>query len=98
MPARGAEQMMRLLGALKSITGVLAGTVIFAAALCLPPLSIMGLAWVSANLADYANAAAQIALVICVFILLPFGLFRATRAISAHGLLISSFIFGLATW
>lgn len=84
--------------ALKGIGGVLAGVVFFAALVCLTALWIMGLAWVSTNVAGYVSAVSRIVFVVCAVILLPLALFSATRRISAYGFFVSSIVLALATW
>jgi hypothetical protein len=84
--------------ALEGIGGGLAGIAFFAALVCFVALWIMGLAWVSENVASYVYAVSQIAVMACVFILTPLALFGATRRISAYGFFLSSVLFGLATW
>ena len=84
--------------ALKGAGTFLAGIVSWVALIFLVALYIKGLAWVSENVHEYLDAAAIIAIAVCVFVLLPCAAFRATYQISAYGLFISSVIFGAATW
>lgn len=84
--------------ALKGVGLVLAGIAGAVALVFLIALYIAGLAWVSESVHEYLNIAATTAVAACVFILLPCALFRATRKVSVHGLLISSVIFGASTW
>jgi uncharacterized protein len=84
--------------AIEGVLGPLTATVFFAALLCLVTLWIMGLAWVSENVASYVYAISQITVVVCLFIITPLAFFSATRRISKNGFFISSVVFGLATW
>ena len=84
--------------ALQGAGTILAGILVFVAFVFLVALYIAGLAWVSKNVLGYLLIAATIAFAVCVFVLLPCALFRATRKFSAYGLFISSVIFGASTW
>ena len=86
------------MGALKGAGAILAGIVVFVALVFLTALYIAGLAWVSVNIIGYLIVAATIAFAVCVFVLIPCALFRATRKFSVYGLFISSVIFGATTW
>jgi hypothetical protein len=83
---------------LKSVGLVLAGIAGVVALVFFAALYIAGLAWVSKNVHEYLNIAATIAFAVCVIVLLPCALFRATRKFSVYGLSISSAIFGASTW
>jgi uncharacterized protein len=84
--------------ALKGAGIILAGIVGAVAFVFLLAVYILGLLWVSTNVFDYLNAAAVIAVAVCLFVLLPLALFRVTRKFSVYGLYISSVIFGVSTW
>jgi hypothetical protein len=57
-----------------------------------------GVAWVSDNFIGYVFAAAEITFAVCLLILVPLSLFRATRKISCFGLYAASFVFGTCAW
>lgn len=57
-----------------------------------------GFAWVSEKLMWYIFSAVQITFAVCVVLLLPLSIFRATRKVACFGLYGASFIFGACTW
>jgi hypothetical protein len=59
---------------------------------------INGIAWVCENFVSYFIIATHVVAAVCVVVLLPMSLFRATRAIAALGLIISAYLFGLSIW
>jgi TPR repeat protein len=61
-------------------------------------LWISGVLWVSEKIVGYVWMAADTAFWVCLIVLLPLSLFRATRKISCIGFLGASFSFGLCTW
>jgi len=63
-----------------------------------PVVYILGLAWVSEHIREYIALPLSVALLLCAFIFIPLALFRTTRVVSIYGFLISSYLFGFATW
>src|SRR5262249_7135038 len=61
-------------------------------------LWISGVLWVSEKIVWYVWTAADTAFWVCLIVLLPLSLFRATRKISCFGFLGASFSFGFCTW
>jgi hypothetical protein len=59
---------------------------------------VRSLVWISDRAIDYMYWPVNIAFAACIFIFAPLSLFRRTRAFSAGGFLVSSFVFGACTW
>lgn len=87
---------------IKSAGQVLGGlalwVVMLAAAVFLAVGFIKGAQWLVVNVLQWVVAIGWIVLAIDVFVLLPLSLFRRARELSAMLLLVSSYVFGLATW
>lgn len=84
--------------AIKILGAVMLGITSLAAVALLPVVYILGATWVSAHVVGYLGLPVSAALILCVFIFLPLALFRKTRFVSVYGFLISSYLFGFATW
>ncbi len=61
-------------------------------------LFIKGGLWLSETLYPWLVLISGITFVISILVLLPLGIFKKTRGVSAIGLLIASYIFGATTW
>lgn len=61
-------------------------------------LSIAGLTWLVNNTFYYVILAAEISFFICAIVFLPIAIVPRARVVSAWGLLVGSFVFGLVTW
>lgn len=61
-------------------------------------LFIKGGLWLSATLYPWLVLISVVTFIISILILLPLGIFKRTRGVSAIGLLIASYIFGATTW
>lgn len=61
-------------------------------------LFIHGGAWLSEKIYPWLVWISSLALVILIFVLLPLGVFRKTRAFAGNGMLIASWVFGLTLW
>jgi hypothetical protein len=57
-----------------------------------------GVTWAAVHLTDYAITASSVVLAVCVVVLLPLSLFRATRIIAVWGFMIASYVFGASVW
>jgi hypothetical protein len=88
----------RILQAAKNVGAFAVGTGVLIAIMLTGVSFIYGATWLSAHALPYIRGAADIAGLICLFVLLPLALFRRTRAFAASGLLASSFVFGLFLW
>jgi hypothetical protein len=67
--------------------------------LVIAPLTYMhGIVWLWSNILENVAWQVDVALAVCIIIIFPLSLFRATRIVSAYGFLISAFIFGVSTW
>jgi hypothetical protein len=64
------------------------GVACFAGTLLLSAGYVFGLAWVSIHVFEYLILAVPVAIVLCLFILLPLALFRKTRSVSVYGFFI----------
>jgi hypothetical protein len=86
------------MSAMKNAGAVLLGIAALLAILFLAGFLLEGAAYVSVIVLPYLSKIAVIATAICVIILLPLALFRATRIASFWGFFIASYIFGLDVW
>ena len=59
---------------------------------------IEGTTAVAGHVLPFLIGATYIAIVLCVIFLLPLSLFKATRAVSAWGYIIASYLFGIGVW
>jgi hypothetical protein len=84
--------------ALKGVGGLLIGFAGLAAIIALMMVMIAGGAWVTVHVYPWVARVAAFAFAADVLVLLPLAIFRPTRGISAFGLILSSFVFGLANW
>jgi hypothetical protein len=84
--------------ALKSLGAGLLGIAGFAVMLLLGVFFIYGATWFSLWAIPYMTFATDIAVAVCIFILLPLALFRRTRPASAYGFMLCSFVFGICLW
>ena len=63
-----------------------------------PLVFIFGAAWASVHLTQYAIVLSACTLLLCIVLLLPLSIFRATRKFACIGLYVASFIFGASVW
>jgi hypothetical protein len=101
-PKRREQKRQRALPSLKQVGAVFLAILGLIAAYIVVPIlfhgAVQGIRWLSVNSIEYMIFAVEIAVAVCVLILLPLSFFRSTRAISASGFFISSFVFGATTW
>jgi len=83
-----------IIGIFKGSLGIV-GFLIF---LLLPALFIVGALWLGERILPWLGLLSMIALGICIFVLLPLSIFRATRQVAGGLFLWISFIFGLTGW
>lgn len=83
---------------IKSLSQSLIGIAIFIGVILLILLLIYGGLWLSKTLYPWLVLISEITLIISLLILLPLGIFKKTRDLSASGLLIASYVFGATTW
>lgn len=74
------------------------GIAFFTGIILLALLFIKGGLWLSATLYPWLVLISEITFLISILILLPLGIFKKTRRVSAIGLLITSYILGATTW
>src|SRR5262245_696678 len=86
------------MNALKGIGQAVIGLLAICASLLLLALFIYGLAWVAEQVMWLVFSVAQIAILVCVLILLPLAIFRGTRKAACFGLYGASVVFGVCTW
>ena len=84
--------------AITSAGAMLVGIALFVGMAIAAVLYIRGLVWVSEHVIEYLMPLVVIAIMICLFILLPLAIFRKTRAASATGFFVASCLFGITTW
>lgn len=66
--------------------------------LILTALLLRGMVWVSEKALPWLTTGSEIALGICVFVLLPLCIFRKTRPWAGMGFYLSSYLFGACLW
>jgi len=74
------------------------GIAMFVTMLLLPALFLVGALWVGEKILPWLGLLSMLALTICIFILLPLSMFKATRAAAGSLFLWMSLIFGLTGW
>ena len=84
--------------AITSTGGVLFGIALFVGMTLAAALYIRGIVWVSEHVIEYLMPLIAITIILCLFILLPLGIFRKTRPVSAIGFIVASYLFGVTTW
>lgn len=73
--------------------------IIFFLALCsLPAVFLLGAEWLGEKLLPFLLPLSMITLAICILILLPLAIFRATRPLAGNGFFIGSYVFGVTGW
>jgi hypothetical protein len=92
------RRMNKAINAIKGVGLIAFGIACFAGMLLLLATFVLGLTWVSVNVIEYLLLAVAVAIMLCLFILLPLALFRRTRSVSFYGFFIFSFLFGATTW
>jgi len=85
---------MSLSERIKGVGAGAGGLAIVIAIFAIPTALLFGTAWVSAKVSPWLAPICLLALALCVVILLPAALFRATRGIAATGFFFASYIFG----
>jgi hypothetical protein len=83
---------------LKSIGGLLLGLAGMIAVVLIIFLLVSGGAWLADKVYPWLIIIFALALVVCVFILLPLAIFRKTRGFSGIGIYIASYVFGITLW
>ena len=78
------------MGAIKNAAAAMAGLVALFALMFLVAAMIRGTSTVAEFVLPYLFNASRVAITVCVFVLLPLSLFKATRAISTWSMLIAS--------
>jgi len=74
------------------------GIVMFVTMLLLPIIFLVGALWIGEKILPWLGLLSMIALAICIFILLPLSIFRATRSVAGGLFLWMSLIFGITGW
>lgn len=82
---------------IKDLGWGLLGVAFFIGIILLALLFIKGGLWLSATLYPWLVLISGITFLISILILLPLGIFKKTRGVSAIGLLIASYVFGATT-
>jgi hypothetical protein len=80
---------------IESIGGFLVGVIVLIGMAFLAGIFLKGGVWLSIKILPLIAIVAWIVFALNLFIVLPLGIFDKTKAISAFGLVISSYIFGL---
>jgi len=87
-----------MLDKMKDAGATVGGLAILIGIALLNALFIHGGAWLGARIYPWLVAISVIALGGVIFVLLPLASFRKARGLSATGLMIASFVFGLTLW
>ncbi|MBA7553862.1 hypothetical protein ES705_46466 [subsurface metagenome] len=83
---------------LKSIGGFIIGIVIFLGIIFLAIFFIKGGVWLGAMVLPWLSIIMWLVFILDIIIFLPLGIFKKTRSVSAFGLVISSYVYGLTLW
>ena len=83
---------------LKSIGSIIFGLMAVIAMISLAFTLIYGVTYITVEFNPLLEKIASILVFISILILLPLAIFRKTRWISATGLYVFSYVFGLSTW
>ena len=83
---------------IKELGNIGIGIAIFIGVILIILLIIYGGLWLSKTIYPWLVLISEITFLISLVILLPLGIFKRTRDVSATGLLIASFIFGVTVW
>ncbi len=84
----------KLGGGLKAIGNFGIGVVVTFVFLLIAGLLLYGMVWASEKALPWLNVAGEIALTVCLLILLPLTFFRRTRPWAGTGYFIASYVFG----
>src|SRR5271166_3256567 len=77
------------------VGGYAIGLILLLLGLFLTALLLRGMVWASDKLMPWLITASDIALLICIFILLPMSAFRRSRAWAGAGYYYASYVFGI---
>src|SRR5260221_1752614 len=91
------QQEIIRMEALKNTGWGLLGIAFLVAIVFVNALLIGGTAWASSHVLDLVPFN-NIVTVVCIVLLLPLAPFRKTRIVSAYGLYVASFVFGVCVW
>ncbi len=83
---------------IKNLSTTFIGIAIFIGVILLIFILIYGGLWLSKTLYPWLVLISEITFIVGLLILLPLGIFKKTKDLSATGLLISSYIIGATTW
>ena len=86
------------MGALKTVGSFVLGVVVFVALVFFAFVVINGTASIGEKVLPFLIRATTIVTGFCIVVLFPLAFFRATRTVSAFGLYLASYVFGLAVW
>ena len=84
--------------AIKTIGCSIVVIAIFHVIFFIATLIIMGYAWLSIKVLPWLYIVMWLVFKLDIFIILPLGIFKKTKGISAIGLVVSSFVYGLTLW
>ena len=83
---------------LKAIGGFVLGLIGMVAVTMIMLMLVRGGTWLADKAYPWLIVVFAVALVVCLFILLPLAIFRRTRGFSGLGIYIASYAFGLTLW
>ena len=86
------------MSAIKTAGSVLLGLAAFVGLLFLIAVLINGTAFIADKLLPHLMTASDVALILCIIILLPLSMFRVTRVVALWGFFTASYIFGIGVW
>jgi hypothetical protein len=83
---------------LKSIGGFIIGIAVFLGIIFLAFFFIKGGVWLSEKVLPWLFTVMWLVLALDILIILPLGIFKKTKGVSAIGLVFSSYVYGLTLW
>jgi len=94
----GRKDYSRIRDTLKSIGSFLMGGVVFLGLIFVVLFFVKGGVWLGVKILPWLSLIIWPVLAIDILVVLPLGIFKRTKGISAFGLGISSYVFGLTLW
>jgi len=83
---------------LKSISSFVMGIAIFLGIVFLTIFFIKGGVWLGVKVLPWLSVIMWLVLALDILIIVPLGIFKKTRGVSAIGLVVSSWVYGLTLW
>lgn len=94
----GRKDYSKIRGTLKSIGSFLMGGVVFVGLILVVLFFVKGGVWLGVKILPWLSLIIWPVLAIDILIILPLGIFKKTKEVSAIGLVVSSWVYGLTLW